>query len=392
LKRVEILQAYYAAAVEGHPESALEALNDPVFEESPYRLQALADAALRSRNYGIAVRLAMQAIERDPYSPLLANAYMVLGLSSAFRGDAKSALLHFQHALAASALPNIYGDPRNYVFTAYRFARAVPAAVGEIFDEVQCTRLSGVEKLKDPQDLIFGNKGFILLDKEAILTVSPEGKMLDTKPARNVEDIAVASNGKIYSITEERMDPGTGGLLKLSTIEGEKTKKIDNLRSMAVDIRGDVLFLDWDKGLLRGNTADAADSLSLTLVAKIKGRLIRTDSLGNLYILDSDRENILVFSREGVQLTSVSPLPVSGKDQSIEYFALDSLNHLYILTSGSLQIFAMINNNAGLDKKHITVYASEQNPRFRDLKVLGVSATGELVMAGKNDDNWVYFK
>ncbi len=392
VKRIGILQAYYASALKGDAANQSEALADPVLKESIYGLQAMADAALRARDYETAEKRAMQAIEKAPFSPLLANAHMILGLSSAFRGDPKSALLHFQHALGASDLPNVYGDPRHYVSIAYRFSRTVPGAVAEIYDEIQIARLSGIEKLKDPQGMIYSDEGFLLLDKEAILTISPDGKIVDTKPVREIVDIAAGAEGKIYSITDERMDAGAGSLSAIFAREGEKKKQLKDLCSIAVDAREGVFFLDRDKGVFRGNLAGAPDFPSLEALASIKGRLIRADRLGNLYILDWDRENILVISRNGERVTNIAPSTVSGKKQSIEYLALDLLNHLYILTSDSLQVFAMIDESAGLEKKQISMYSSEQRPRFRDLKVLGVSATGEVALAGKDGENWVYIK
>jgi hypothetical protein len=392
LKRIDILQSYYISATQGHPESASAALSDPVLEGSPYGMQALADAALRARDYGKAAALAYQVIEDDPYSPLLSNAYMVLGLSSAFRGDSKSALIHFQRALAVSSLSTIYGNPRDYVFTAYRFSRPVPAAVGEVFDEVLSTRMADGTGLKDPQALISGNKGYILLDKETILTVSSDGKVLDRKPTRKIEDIAATRDGKIYTITDEQIDLGSGSVATLSLTVGKKTKRITKLRSLTIDARGDIYFLDQDLGILRSDATVKAGSLSIAEFAPVKGRLIRTDGWGNLYVLSPDQRSILILAKDGKQLGSLQADPVAGKLGLIEYFALDSLNHIYILEDNSIQIFAMISSGAGFEKKRVGLYALDPRPQFRNLRVLGVNATGELVTTGKNEDNWVYFK
>lgn len=391
LKRIDILQSYYAAAMRGDPESASAGLSDPVFEGSPYAMQALADAALRKGDYKNASMLAYRAIEHDPYSPFLSNAHMVLGLSAAFGGDYKSALVHFQRALASSALPTIYGNPRDYVFTAYRFSRTAPAVPGEIYDEAITTRMEGAG-LKDPLALIRTEKGYLLLDKEMILTISPDGKVLDRKPVRKIEDIAAASDGNIYSITEEQADLGSGRIATLTLTTNKKTRRIKKLRSMAVDARGYMYFLDQDSGILRGDTTATAGSLSVTEFSPVKGHLIRVDSWGNLYVLSLDKKSVLILSREGRQLASIQPDPVAGKTGLIEYFALDSLNHLYILESSSIQIFTITGGSAGYEKKRAGLHAFDQRPQFRNLRVLGVNATGELAMTGKNENNWVCFK
>lgn len=391
LKRIEILQAYYAAAARGRPESASAALSDPVFEGSLLGVQALADAALRAHDYSQAEALAQQVIEADPYSPLLANAQMVLGLSATFRGDARMAVRRFQRALAVSSLPTVYGNTRDYLFTAFRFARPAPAAVGEVYAEVAAVRLAGTTGLKDPQSLILNEGKFVLIDRDQVLTISPEGKALETKGERNIEDVAAIGAGKTYSLAEEGIDLGTGTLTALSMSVGGKPKTLKKLRSLAVDDRGDVYLLDQDAGLLRGSPT-AAGALPLTLLAPIKGRLIRIDRRGNLYVLPADGKSILVLSREGRQLTSVVPGPTLGKEPSIEYFALDLLNHIYVLDANSIQIFAMIDGGAGLEQRRISAIPLDPRPQYKNLRVLGVTAAGEMVATGKNEDNWVCFR
>jgi tetratricopeptide (TPR) repeat protein len=390
LKRLDILQSYYAAALEGHPENASSALSDPVFEGSSYGIQAQADAALRARDYDKAVMLALQVIENDPHSPLLSNAFMILGLSSSNQGDSKSALAHFQHALAVSELPMIYGNPRDYVYTAYRFSRAAPAAVGDIFDETISVRMT--EVLKDPQTMIFGDKGFVLLDKELLLTVLSDGKVVDKKPMPKIVDVTVAGSGKIYALAQDRIDFGGGNAVTLSMNAGKKVKRITSLSSVAVGIGGDVYFLDDNAGLLRATSAAASGNLTLTVLAPAKGRLVRTDRHGNIYILEKDKKSIQIFSRDGKQLAGISADPVAGKTESIEYFAFDSLNHIYILASNSIQIFALKNVNAGFEKKKVGHFAFDQRPQLKNLKVLAVNPSGELVVTGKNENNWVCFK
>jgi hypothetical protein len=347
---------------------------------------------LRARDYQKATMLALQVIENDPYSPLLSTAHMILGLSSAYQGNTKSALTHFQHALAASELTTIYGNPRDCVFTAYRFSRPVPAAVGDIFDDAVSTPIGA--EIKDPQAMVFVDKNYVLLEKEMLLTVSPEGKVLDKKPVRKIEDIAAAGNGKMYSITEDRIDLGDGNsaALSLSLTGGKKPKRITNLRSIAAGIGGDLYFLDENAGLLRGTKAITAGSLTLTSLVPVKGRLVKTDNWGNVYVLDKDKRSILVFSRDGKPLTSVSAEPVSGKASLIEYFSLDSLNNLYVLADTSIQIFAMKNGNTGFERIRINTIGFDQRPQYRNLKVLGVNPSGELAVTGKNENNWVSFK
>lgn len=411
VKRIEILKNYYSVARQGHPERVLASLSDPVFEGSPYSIQAQADAALRARDYAKAAMLALQVIENDPSSPLLSNSYTVLGLSFAYQGDYKSALTHFQHALAASELPTIYGNPRDYVFTAFRFSGTAPAAESGFFDEILPAPLA--MDLKEPQAMIYGDKNYLLLDKEMLVTVSGDGKVLDKKPVRKIVDIAAAELDpkQIYTITEEQLNLSSGIAANLSLNTGKKIKRISNLRSVAVGIGGDIYLLDDDSGLLHYSLENPTETkldtgvsksdkpavaqtatLNVDTFAPVKGRVVRTDSRGDVYVLEKERKSILVFSRDGKQLASISADSVEGKTEPIDYFALDSLNHVYVLTSNSIQIFALKNGSAGSEKKRLGLVALDQRPQFKNLKVVGVNPSGELVTTGKNENNWVCFK
>jgi hypothetical protein len=391
LQRIDILQAYYQAAIQGRGEGAVAALSDPVFAGSLLGLQAQADAAMRAHEYVRAEALARQVIEADPYSPLLANAYMILGLSATYRGEAQACVRYFQNALTITALPTIYGNTQNCLYTAYRFAKPSMSTAGDFFDEVSWVRLVTTTGLKDPQALIPAERGFLLVDKEQNLTVAADGRIIEIKVSRRIVDAATAGAGKTYLLAEDGIDLGGGSLMPLSLNFQGKPKAVKKLRSFAVDIRGDIYLLEQDFGLLRGSLTGTG-SLALTVLAPVKGQLIRVDGRGNLYVLAADNKSILVYSCEGKQLNSVLPTPTAGKEANIEYFALDLLNHLYILDANSIQVFAMIDRSAGLDKLRLGAVTLDPRPQFKNLKVVGISAVGEMAATGKNDDNWVCYR
>jgi tetratricopeptide (TPR) repeat protein len=391
LQRLEILQPYYDAAVRGNSESVAGTLNNPALAGSLPGYLAMADAALRAREYARAEAYSRQAIEADPYSPLLANAYMNLGLSATFRGETQAAARHFQRALAVTPLATIYGDTRNFLFTAYRFARSAPAPIGEIFDDMSAVRLGGATVLKDPQSLVAAERGYYVVDREQLISVAPDGKVLETKPARKLVDASSTPGGKLYLLAEDGLDLGTGTFIPLSlTIEG-KPKALKKMRSLAVAARGDIYIVDQDYGLLRG-TLTGAGTPAFSVLAPTKARLLRVDSRGNLYQLAADGKSVLACTRDGKQITSIVPAPVAGKEPEIECFALDSLNHLYILDANSIQVFAMIDRTAGLDRVRIASFILDSRPQFKNLRVLAVNAAGEMATIGKNEDTWVYFR
>jgi len=391
LRRLEILQEYYAAAAKGRPESAAAGLSEGVFEGSVLGMQALADAALRTRDYAKAGAMAEQIIEADPYSPLLANAYVILGFCDMYRGNSPAAARHFQRAMAVSPLPTIYGNTREYLSAIYRFARPSPAAIGEVFDEVTAAKIAGIQGLKDPRALLFHQDQFFLVDREQIITLAPDGKVVEAKPARKIEDLAISVGGKFYYLADDAIDLGTGTLTPLSATIAGKPKMLKKLRSLAVDERGDIFLLDQDAGLFTG-TPNATGTLTLTAVAPVRGRLVKVDRRGNLYILTQDQRSITVLSRDGKQLASLAPASSTGKEPSIEYFALDALNHIYILDSTSIQIYAINEGSAGLEGVKAGVILLDPRPQYKNLRVLAVSATGEMAVTGKNEDNWVLFR
>jgi tetratricopeptide (TPR) repeat protein len=391
LRRLELTQQYYAAAATGQSEKAAASLTDAVFEGSLMGIQALADASLRARDYGRAEALAQQIIESDPYSPLFANAYVILGLCDGYRGDVQGAARRFQRALAITPLPTVYGSTQDLLAGVYRFVRPTPGTVGEIFDDVNAARLAGIQGLKEPRSLVRHQGKFILIDKEQVLTISADGKVTDTKPGRKIEDLAITAEGKYYYLAEDGIDLGTGTFVPLSATVGGKAKALKKLRSLAVDGRGDLYILDQDAGLFSCSPGAGA-SPTLTAIIPTKGRLIRIDPRGNFYLLAEDQRSILVLTREGKTITTVSPASTTGKQPSIEYFALDTLNHIYILDSASIQIFAMNDASAGLDKAKISAIPLDPRPYFKNLRVLAVSATGEMAVTGKNEDNWVLFR
>jgi hypothetical protein len=126
----------------------------------------------------------------------------------------------------------------------------------------------------------------------------------------------------------------------------------------------------------------------------MKGHLLRIDSRDNLYVLGWDRRSISILSRDGKALATLSPAPWGGRSPSIEYFAVDSLNHAYILDTGSnsIQIFALNPGAAGLEVAPVATLALDPRPYHKNLRVLAVSDSGEIVVTGKNEDNWVLYR
>jgi hypothetical protein len=391
LKRVEILDQYYAATAKGRPESAVAGLSDPSFEGSSFGTQALADAALRMHDYGKAEILALQVIETDPYNPLLANAYVILGLCDSYRGNPAGAARRFQRALAIASLPTVFGNTRDLLRATYRFARPTPGSIGSIYDDSSATKITGTQGLKDPRSMEFYNGGFLLIDKEQVLTISLDGKVTETKPGKKLMDVAVTADGKFYYLAEDGIDLGTGTMTPLTITAAGKPKALKKLHSLAVDAKGDVFILDMDQGLFSGSPA-AGGSLSLKSISPIRGRLLRIDPRGHLFVLSEDQRSISVLSREGKQLTTIAPASAAGKQPEIESFALDLLNHIYILDPTSIQIFAITEGGTGLEKTSVSAIPIDPRQQFKNLKVLAVSATGEMVTTGKNEDNWVIFQ
>jgi tetratricopeptide (TPR) repeat protein len=391
-RRIELLQAYYAAASKGRPEQGVAFLSDPVFEGWLPVLHARADASLRTGDYRQAETFAQQLIEADSFSPLLADAHLVLGFCYMSRNQVPAAAREFQRALVLTPLPTRYGSARDFATLAYRFARPVPGAIAGVFEEAVVTRIAGIPGLDDPQSLRFQDGKFVLTDRDQVYTITGDGKATAAKVARKLSDLAFSPSGSACPMAEDSLDPGSGNWIKLTYTASGRVKSLGKLLSLDIDSRGDFYLLDQDAGVLRG--VSSGSGLSLTPVIPMKGHLLRIDSRDNLYVLGWDRRSISILSRDGKALATLSPAPWGGRSPSIEYFAVDSLNHAYILDTGSnsIQIFALNPGAAGLEVAPVATLALDPRPYHKNLRVLAVSDSGEIVVTGKNEDNWVLYR
>ncbi len=399
VRRIDILQRYFAAAAQGRPELGAAALEDAALMDSSCALQARADAAFRSGDLAGARALSSSVIEADPFSPTLAASYVLLGLCDASAGSRTAAVAHLQRALSVSPLPTIYGRTQDYLAVLSRFVRPTPGPAGQIFAETAAVRLAGVASLKDPRSLSFSGGRFILIDRDQLLGVSMDAKVLETRAARRLEDAATSADGITCYVAEDSVDLGTGMLVKVSATVGGRQKTLGKLRSIAFDPRGDLYLLDLEAGLFRlpqGSThrtgTGAATPILATLAAPVRGHQLRIDRRGYLYILGADLKSVQVLSAEGKPLTTLAP--GGAREPTIEYFALDLLNNVYMLDSGnnSIEVFAAKDAAGRVEPDRLGSVALDPKPSYRNLKVIGVSQTGEVVATGKNDENWVLYR
>jgi hypothetical protein len=306
-------------------------------------------------------------------------------------GNRLSAAHHFQRALTVSPLPTVYGRTEDLLSALSRLIRPTPGPVGEIFDEMATVRIGGPAGLKEPHTLLFADGKFILGDREQILGVSPDGRVLETKTARNLEDIAAGPSGKYYYLADDSVDLGTGSLVRMSVAVAGRQRALGRLRSLAVHPDGDVYFLDQDLGLFRGPRSNPT---SLVSISPMRGRLLRIDDRGNLFLLNLDQRSISVLSADGKPLTTISTGITGSRESSIEYFALDKFSNLYVLDSGnaSVHVFAIKDTGAGLEKERLATVPLEPRPHHKNLKVIAVSPTGEVAVTGRNEDTWVLYR
>jgi hypothetical protein len=386
-KRISALQKYYESASRGRPDAA--GLSNAGPQGSPLLLQASADAALRSADWDRAEALAAQVIELDPASPVAANSYVILGICKSYRGRTAEAAADFQRALNITPLPTIYGSTQDLLFTAYRFARPVPGSVGELFEEESITQIPATQSVKDPRCLLFQDGTFTLVDREQLLAFSAAGKAMGTRAPRRIEDAAVAGPGKTYYLSDDAIDFGGGTWIRLTTTANGKVKNLGKLKSLAVEPQGSFLVLDQEAGLLRGTPAPGA-AVAMTPLAQTRGRLLRLGRRGHLYVLGTDQRSVQVFSPELKPLLSIQSS--GGKEGGIEYFALDSLDHVYLLEASSIQISGIQEGVTGPQKVLLGAISLDQRPAHKNLKLIAAGGDGSVAVAGKNDDNWVVFR
>jgi len=389
VKRLEILRSYFLAAAEDPPRSIKVDFDNQSLEGSILTWRAKADSAFRRGDYLQAESLAFEIVEADPFSALNASAYALLGLCESCLGNAQKAAGYAN----VSPLPTLYGKTQDYLTTLFRFVRPGANPAGSPFEELAPAKITGAAPLKDPRSLQRQGERFILIDRDQVLVVSLEGKVVETKPGRRIEDLADAGSGKIYYLADDFVDLNTGSPTRVSHTVAGKPKLLSKLRSLALDADGAIYFLDQDAGLLVGKIASGS-SLSVRPIAPNRGSLVRIDRRGYILVLSADQRSIAILSREGKMLTTLAPSVPSGKEPSIEFFALDSLNHVYILDSlsNSIQIFTFSQGSGGLEKTRIANLQLDPRPYHKNLRVLSVSATGDIVAAGKNEDYWIVYR
>lgn len=393
IRRVEILRTYFGGNGKPPPPRAALALSDPVVGESWLGLLGRSDAAFRGGDYAGARELALQAVEPEPESPLLASASVLLGLAHAHEGNLPLAAEHFQRAATLTPLETLYGSAQDFLATALRFLPGPTAAPARIFEAPATPVIAGLQEFRDPRSFHFSDGKFRLLDRDQVLVLSPEGKLEEARPARQVEDIAPDGRGALVQITRETVLAQGGRPVRLTAAVGGRTRNVSKLQSVAVGADGDLYLLDEEHGVLRA-TRKEDDSLAVSVISPARGRLLRMDARGHLYILSQDRKTVSVMTSSGEALISVTPRTAGGKSPSIEHFALDSLNHVYLLDAGAGTIHIVAVNSAGpgLTASAVDTIPLEAGEPFKNLRVLAVSARGELVAAGKGANTWVWYR
>jgi hypothetical protein len=109
-------------------------------------------------------------------------------------------------------------------------------------------------------------------------------------------------------------------------------------------------------------------------------------------VLGTESRSLQVLSPEGKPLAVITP--AGGREPFIEYFALDLLNQVYLLDTGNnaIDVFAVKDGAGAVEAERIASVPLEVRPQYKNLKVIGISATGEVVATGKNEDNWVLYR
>ncbi len=394
VRRIETLRKYFLSLAGDAGEISPVDLSDSSLDGSVLVSLARADQTFRQGNFAEAERLAEQIIETDPFSPLNANAYALMALCRAYAGDATKAARLFQQALSITPFPTLYGRTQDYLTSLLRFTRPAPAPIGGLFEEMNPVKISGAAPLRDPRALLPTGKQFVLADREQVLLLSAEGKVDEARNLRKIEDFSPVGSGRFYYLADDSVDLGAGSPTRIYYAPmGSKAKSMTKLRSLALSSAGDLFVLDQDSGLLVCRPS-ATPVISASLFAPIRGRLVRIDRRGRIWVLTSDQRSIHVLSRDGKTVLNLAPTVPGGKEASIEYFALDELNHAYILdtASSSIQVFAVNEAGDSLDKKRVAAIPLDQRSYNKNLRVIAVSSTGEVAVTGKNDDYWVLYR
>jgi len=392
-KRLELMAAYFSDAAKAAAGEAPTPPAGPDADNSWLQDMARADAAMRSGELQQAQALCHRIIEVDSESPLLAAVHTLLGLAHAGQGDVEPAAWNFQRAELITPAETVYGRAADYLQTLCRFERKALDRSASLFHDPELVPIAGIQEVKEPRALHYLQGKFWLLDREQVVILDGDGKVEGTKPSRQAEDIALLDTGSLVTLTEDGIQYEGQRPVRLTASIGGKARNLSKLQSFVLDNNGDFVLLDQDAGVVRARRLPDG-TFSATVLTPMRGRLLRMDSNGRLYLLSQDRRTVTILSPAGKPVTSVSPASVSGKTPSVEHFALDNLNHLYLLGNdpGSVQIFRINSKDGTIAAEPLHTMEFEDRPPFRDLRVLALSPRGVLTVLGKDTNTWVTYR
>lgn len=305
----------------------------------PAALYSTGRALERQGKFQEAVDAYFQVIVDHPGSDWSAGAQLGVGRSSVRQGEPMEAMAQFQEVRnnypdtpeAEAALDwltllfRFYGAPELGQTISYRTDPSFQGRLKDNFKDVKAVRVS--------------DSGIHLLERgrKRVVTFDRAGQMSGTRPAANPYGLSIDPRGQLVIANEKGLILD-GSPMSYTVPANDGPEPLERIRWAARDRLGEVYVFDErqkkilrfdENGTLVGPFPDATPRKVIA---------IEVDQLGNLVLLDDDRE-VMVYSPEGRAIARIPTKrggPVTLK-KAVD-IALDPAGYLYILDEDDAQI------------------------------------------------------
>jgi TolA-binding protein len=316
-------------------------------------------------------------------SSLAAQAKFEMGICSVYGGHFQDAVVDFQQVIDRYPDSTFAKEALDINTILYRLYLAPPSDKDIYGPDAKYSLI--LRELDDPTGMAIDSQQNLYLSDKGKKTISvfdPEGKPVNSIAALSPYSISIDDRDRIWIANGTNViliggQPVTFTYAK----ESGKSEPVEEIRSATTDQSGDfVVVSDKLKGLLA--FAPNGNSLSTLPFSQMEKEFAKVlvNSKNQIYALDKQRKQIILFDSEGKTLFGVGPTGKGFEFDRIDDFAVDRTNHLYLLTKSPRGV--LIFSPDGSLMKFI---ASEKKSSlsFEDAKVISIGPSGSIYILDK---------
>lgn len=323
---------------------------------------------------------------RFPGSPLAPEALYEMALCALYSNQVLEAGVQLQ--ILVSQYPNSDSAQRARQLNAilYRL-HYLPSGELKCY-QVQNAYTASIPDMDNPTGLAMDSQRNVYFsdkDKKIVSVFDPAGKMKSTIVADSPYGVSIGPSDKILIANDETiLSPGEGAS-SFTIWDPKKPEKKDylkDIRSVAMSRSGQYLVVSRkEKGILQFD-AGRKWLPNQTIAPTLEFSKVVLDSTGRIYGLDKDQKLLLVFSSDGKAVRTIQKIPGRMEFGKMEDFAVDTANHVYILTDDphAVLIFAP----TGELLKQI-LSDKKSSLHFDDGKLISVDSSGFIYILDKDE-------